>query len=99
MEIRQKSRTFAENFVRHNQTTTIMNLLIYLSGVFVMFVISAQSYGDDRKFTVADLIDMVVFCGLSWITILFVATQHLTDWMRTKDHDWTIFKFKKYNND
>jgi len=69
--------------------------LIYFSGVIVMLLISFQSHQDDDKITVADLIDTIVYAGLSWVTFVFVATQYLTDWMRRTRRDKTLFTIKK----
>lgn len=73
-----------------------MLIIAYIAGVILILGIAISTYQDEKKFTLADLIDVVVYSALSWITIIFLLTQKLTQWMRDHKHDKTIWK--KHHN-
>lgn len=73
-----------------------MLIIAYIAGVLLILGIAISTYQDEKKFTLADLIDVVVYSAFSWITIIFLLTQKLTDWMRCYKHDKTIWK--KHHN-
>ena len=74
-------------------------ILIYLVGVLInLAVLSLQSCIDGR-FTITDLLQMIIMCICSWFLPLIAITNKITEWIRRSDKDLTIFDFRNERNE